>query len=186
MLAAALGFSFQGVWFSSWNVVSKGTGHRGQSPQTGPRWSLLSRWRLFCPSPPHPCCLLPPWCWVVLNRDRKQPKGQHVQPPRSPQDIRAACCPHTWRQPPAARQLSWPQLRRVGGCRLVYEGLAWDSGPSCAWSCEGNRQGGQGSPNRANRLQLSDMFYFLSGRSKQKLVLYFFPLLYTNLKGSFP
>ena len=28
-----------GVWFSSWYVVSIDTGHRAQSPQSGPRWS---------------------------------------------------------------------------------------------------------------------------------------------------
>ena len=30
----------RGVWFSSWYVVSIDTGHRAQSPQSGPRWSL--------------------------------------------------------------------------------------------------------------------------------------------------
>ena len=28
-----------GAWFSSWYVVSIDTGHRAQSPQSGPRWS---------------------------------------------------------------------------------------------------------------------------------------------------
>ena len=27
------------VWFSSWYVISIDTGHRAQSPQSGPRWS---------------------------------------------------------------------------------------------------------------------------------------------------
>ena len=30
-----------GVWFSSWYVISIGTGHGAQSPQSGPRWSLF-------------------------------------------------------------------------------------------------------------------------------------------------
>ena len=29
----------EGVWCSSWYVVSIDTGHRAQSPQPGPRWS---------------------------------------------------------------------------------------------------------------------------------------------------
>ena len=32
-----------GVWFSSWYVVSIDTGHRAQSPQSGPRWSPAFR-----------------------------------------------------------------------------------------------------------------------------------------------
>ena len=28
-----------GVWFSSWYVVSIGTGHIAQSPPSGPKWS---------------------------------------------------------------------------------------------------------------------------------------------------
>ena len=30
---------WEGVWFSSWYVVSIDTGHIAQSPQSGPRWS---------------------------------------------------------------------------------------------------------------------------------------------------
>ena len=29
----------EGVWFSSWYVVSINTGHIAQSPQSSPRWS---------------------------------------------------------------------------------------------------------------------------------------------------
>ena len=53
---------------------------------------------------------------------------------------------------------------------------------------EGNRQEGQGSPNRGNSLQVSDIFFIslLSGRRKQATsVKIFFPLLYTNLNRSF-
>ena len=51
---------------------------------------------------------------------------------------------------------------------------------------EGNRQEGQGSPDRENRLQVSDVFFFLSQAARgNKLVVHFFPLLDTNLKGGF-
>ena len=33
------GSSIQGAWFSSWYDMSIDTGHRAQSPQSGPRWS---------------------------------------------------------------------------------------------------------------------------------------------------
>ena len=33
------GSSIQGVWFSSWYVISVDTGHRAQSPPSVPRWS---------------------------------------------------------------------------------------------------------------------------------------------------
>ena len=35
------GSSIWGVWFSSWSVVSIDTGLIAQSPQSGPRWSLV-------------------------------------------------------------------------------------------------------------------------------------------------
>ena len=41
-----------GVWFSSWYVVSIGTGHIAQSPQSSPRWSPAFKMEpvLFPPS----------------------------------------------------------------------------------------------------------------------------------------
>ena len=67
-----MGVGGQGVWFSSWYVVSIDTGHIAQSPQSGPRWSpafkmepvlsvssftntgspynFLSDWSVFCPN----------------------------------------------------------------------------------------------------------------------------------------
>ena len=44
---------WEGVWFSSWYVVSIDTGHIAQSPQSGPRWSPAFKMEpvLFPPSP---------------------------------------------------------------------------------------------------------------------------------------
>ena len=46
------GSSIQGFWFSSWYVISIDTGHIGQSPQSGPRWSPAFKMEsvLFSPS----------------------------------------------------------------------------------------------------------------------------------------
>ena len=43
---------WEGVWFSSWYVVSIDTGHIAQSPQSGPRWSPAFKMEpvLFPPS----------------------------------------------------------------------------------------------------------------------------------------
>ena len=52
---------------------------------------------------------------------------------------------------------------------------------------EGNRQEGQGSPNRGNRLQVSDIFY-LSLKWQEETnykCQFFFFLLHTKLKGGF-
>ena len=46
------GSSILGAWFSSWYIVSIGTGHIAQSPQSGPDGVLLSRQSLFCLFPP--------------------------------------------------------------------------------------------------------------------------------------
>ena len=46
------GSSILGAWFSSWYIVSIGTGHIAQSPQSAQDGVLLSGWSLFCLFPP--------------------------------------------------------------------------------------------------------------------------------------
>ena len=55
----------------------------------------------------------------------------------------------------------------------------------CYWCWEGNRQEGQGSPNRGNRLQVSDIFISLKWQQETNGRYFFFFLLYTNVKGGF-
>ena len=47
---------------------------------------------------------------------------------------------------------------------------------------EGNRQEGQGSSDRGNRLQVSDIFLSLLIRRRKQTSVIFFPLLYTDLR----
>ena len=57
----ALGLFLPGARFSNWYVISIDTGHRAQSPQSGPRWRPAFKTEpvLFPPSCSDSC----PFCW---------------------------------------------------------------------------------------------------------------------------
>ena len=68
--------------------------------------------------------------------------------------------------------LHWSSILHMVMC--IFQCYSLKSSHPCLW--EGNRQEGQGSPNRGNRLQVSDIFFslpYVAGWNKLELSVFF-------------